>query len=69
MGTVSSNAPRHGGLADRFWARRALHRYEVERPGRERCRQGIPADPLDDGTASGAASPARLTGHRRCRLR
>jgi len=39
----------HSGLAGGLGQRRILHRQQVERPGRERCAQGIPADPLDDG--------------------
>ena len=43
---MSSNVET-GALAGGLRQRRVLHRHEVERAGRERYLQGVPADPLD----------------------
>ena len=49
----------HGGLAGGFGQRRVLHRHEVERTGRERCLERVPADPLNAGAGPMGASRAR----------
>ena len=60
----------HGGLTRGLGQRRVLERHEVERPGRERCLEGVAADPVDG--VAGHARPPRAPGvrrHRRCRSR
>ena len=52
----------HRGLAGGLGQRRVLHRHEVERAGRERCLQGIPADPLDRGAGRLGGLPRPADG-------
>src|SRR5215211_848156 len=54
--------PPHRGLAGGLGQRRVLHRHEVERTGRERCLEGVPADPLDGGASRMGSLPRAAYG-------